>query len=214
MTEVAKLKMENFYKSLFWATFLLTIILTLICFYKNELANIKDFSLPMLGLILTTGQLWQNEEKNRFEKQRYIQSRQDLYFDKKVKIVLSINKYLEQISAEAAKPLFNRETEFEHQKFVLMQVGFYRDTVDKAMFLFDEDFIKKIHNITNVLEKIQGEIQIMQNHLLLSEKHRNHKNFKIAEENYRKYWNELWNESDLLFKHAINQINIKEKIHA
>lgn len=214
MLKLNKTKMENTYCILFWVVAFITVLLTVFCFYNKNISEVRDFSLPLLGLIFTIGQLWQNEGKNRFEKEKYIQSRQDLYFDKKVEIALSINKYLEQMSFEASKPFFNKEMEFNHQQFVLMQVGFYRDTVDKAKFLFDENFIEKIQHITDILEKIQQEIQIMQNHLMLSEKHRDSKNFQIAQENYKKYWNHLWNESDLLCKQAVKQINIEEKVNA
>lgn len=214
MSDLKKTFMENFYCSLFWLIFAVIIFLTGYCFYKGNLNQIKDFSLPLLALIFTIGQLWQNEEKNRFEKEKYTQSRKDLYFDKKVEIALSINKYLEQISLEVSKPFFHKELEFNHQQCLFMHLEFYRNVVDKAKFLFDEDFIEKINRITDILEKIQNEIQIMQNHLMLSEGHRDNKNFQIAQENYGKYWNELREESDLLCSQAIKQINIEEKINA
>ncbi len=200
--------MEKFYAILFWIIFSLTLILTGAYVLKTNTSALKDFSLPLLGLILTIGQLWQTEKKNRFEEEKYIQSRKDLYFDKKMEIILGINNYLEQLSNELVKPFFKQELSFDHQKFILVMASFYRDIVDKAKFLFDEHFINNINEITEIMCRLQEEIQIMQNHLMLSEKHRDCDNFINASKNYAKYWKILWEKADNLCKTGVEQVKI------
>lgn len=209
-----KTAMEIFYCILFWVVFVITIALTIICLYKNQTDTIKDFSLPLLALIFTIGQLWQNESKNRFEKEKYIQSRKDLYFDKKVDILLGFNKYIEQLSSEISKPFFKQEMNFSHEKLLFTLIAFYRDVVTKAKLLFDEDFTNTIYKITDIIELMQNEIQIMQNHLMLSEKHRNNPNFIKAEENYYKYYKELFLLTEKFGTKISKELNIKENVNA
>lgn len=206
--------MEVFYAILFWLIFILTIILTGIYFFLNDNFILKEFSLPLLALILTIGQLWQNESKNRFEKEKYKRSRKDLYFDKKVEIALGFNSYLEQLSAEISKPYFNQELLFDHQKFLFIQMEFYRGIVERAKFLFDDKFMDNVKKITDLTSNIQNEIQIMQNLLYISPSNRTHPNFILAQENYSKYYQELYNLTNEICTYMVKQINIKETVDA
>lgn len=204
--------MEKFYAILFWIIFSLTLILTGAYVLKTNTSALKDFSLPLLGLILTIGQLWQTEKKNRFEEEKYIQSRKDLYFDKKVEIALGLNSYLEQLSTEISKPFFNQVLLFDHQKFLFIQMDFYRCIVEKARFLFDDKFMENITKITDLTSKIQNEIQIMQNFLYISQANRTHPNFILAQENYSRYYQELYNLTNEICTYMVEQINIKETV--
>jgi len=209
-----KTGMEIFYCILFWLIFIITIALTAIYLYKEQPDIIKDFSLPLLALIFTIGQLWQNESKNRFEKEKYIQSRKDLYFDKKVEILIGFNKYIEQLSSEISKPFFKQELSFSHEKLLFTLIAFYRDVVTKAKLLFNEDFANTVYKITDIIELIQKEIQIMQNYLLLSEDYRNNPKFIEAEENYYKYYKELFLITEKFGIKISKELNIKENVNA
>ena len=209
----SKTGMEIFYCILFWSVFVFTISLSMIYFCQNNTTVIKDFSLPLLALIFTIGQLWQSETKNRFDKERYFQSRKDLYFDKKVEIALAFNNYLEQLSSELSKPLFGQELLFDHQKFLFMQMNFYKSIVEKARFLFDESFMKNIEKVTGLTSNIQHEIQIMQNFLCISSANRNHPNFILAQQNYNRYYQELYDLTNEVCTYMVEQISIKETIN-
>lgn len=154
-------KMEYVYCTLFWLTFAITIILTIVSIFKNELNILKDFSLPLFALIFTVGQLWQNESKNNYERCKYIQERKDLYFDKKVEIVLNMNKYLELLSAEISKPFHEQELLFDRDRFLLLLIDFYRNVVTQAKFLFDEEFVNYIYKMTDIIELISNDITTM-----------------------------------------------------
>jgi hypothetical protein len=190
------------------------VALSTVYFYKSNTAVIKDFSLPLLALIFTIGQLWQNESKNRFEKEKYLQSRKDLYFDKKVEILLGFNKYIEQLSSEISKPFFKQELNFSHEKLLFTLIAFYRDVVTKAKLLFDEDFINIIYKITDIIELMQNEIQIMQNFLMLSEEYRSNPKFIEAEDNYYKYYKELFLITEKFGMKISKELNIKENLNA
>ncbi len=209
-----KTKMEIFYCILFWFIFFITIALSVVYFWKNNITVLKDFSLPLLALIFTIGQLWQGETKNRFEREKYIQNRKDLYFDKKVEIALAFNTYLEIISGELSKPFFGQELLFDHQKFIFMQLEFYRSIVEKAKFLFDETFMQNIQKITDLTSKIQNEIQIMQNFLVATPQNRTHPNFIVARNNYDNYYQKLYDLANDVCSYLVEQINIKEDCNA
>ena len=209
-----KTGMEIFYCILFWLIFFVTIALSAVYFCKNNTTIIKDFSLPLLALIFTIGQLWQSETKNRFEKEKYVQSRKDLYFDKKVEIALAFNSYLEQLSSELSKPFFGQELLFDHQKFLFMQMNFYKCIVEKAKFLFDDEFMNNITKVTDLTSKIQNEIQIMQNILYNPQGDRNHPNFLVAQQKHNEYYQELYKLTNEVCAYMVKQINIKETVNA
>ncbi len=205
-------RMEIIYCIFFWIVFIITIFLIIYCFNKGNLNAMKDFSLPLLGLIFTIGQLWQNQTNLRFEEVKYLQSRKDLYFDKKIEIALSLNSYIDKMFNEISKPFFNKELEFEHQKFFSIKTNFYKEVIEKARFLFDENYIQELNKIVDLTNNIQGEIQIMQNHLYLSEKHKDSDNFKKAQQNYSQLLSELSSKVDDLCAQTVSQLNIKEQV--
>ncbi|MCM1264848.1 MAG: hypothetical protein NC200_01495 [Candidatus Gastranaerophilales bacterium] len=206
-------KMKYIYMILFWSFSLLTAYLVIICMLSDNYELIKNVSLPLLGIIFTVGQLWHNEKKQEFEEQKYVQSRKDLYFDKKVEIALGINKYTTILGQELAKPFFKKEMEFNHAHFLFTTLEFYTNVVDKAKFLFDDKFIDEIRKLMSLMGQIQNEIQIMQNHLMLSERHRDSNNFKTAESNFYVLYKQLNDLSDKIANTCVEEINIRNDIY-
>lgn len=207
-------KMEYVYCTLFWLTFAITIILTIVSILKNELNILKDFSLPLFALIFTVGQLWQNESKNNYERCKYIQERKDLYFDKKVEIVLNMNKYLELLSAEISKPFHEQELLFDRDRFLLLLIDFYRNVVTQAKFLFDEEFVNYIYKMTDIIELISNDITTMVSYKLLADSHRQHIDYDKTKDMYFEHFKELFTVSETFNNKITKILNIEENNNA
>ena len=207
-------KMEYVYCTLFWLTFAITIILTIVSIFKNELNILKDFSLPLFALIFTVGQLWQNESKNNYERCKYIQERKDLYFDKKVEIVLNMNKYLELLSAEISKPFHEQELLFDRDRFLLLLIDFYRNVVTQAKFLFDEEFVNYIYKMTDIIELISNDITTMVSYKLLADSHRQHIDYDKTKDMYFEPFKELFTVSEVFNNKITKILNIEESNNA
>lgn len=204
--------MKYVYSCLFWLFTIITVYLTCKCVNTSNYQAIKDFSLPLLAIIFTIGQLLHNEKKQEFEEYKYIQSRRDLYFDKKVEIALSLNKYIPLLCSQLSLPFFKKELDFNHSEFYFNILDLYANVVDKARFLFDKDFINKIRNMVEIMEQMQHEIQIMQNHLIKSEQHRSSENFKIAENNFYELHKKLRAVIEQITYTCVEEINIRNDI--
>ena len=207
-------KMEYVYCTLFWLTFAITIILTIVSIFKNELNILKDFSLPLFALIFTVGQLWQNESKNNYERCKYIQERKDLYFDKKDEIVLNMNKYLELLSAEISKPFHEQELLFDRDRFLLLLIDFYRNVVTQAKFLFDEEFVNYIYKMTDIIELISNDITTMVSYKLLADSHKQHIDYDKTKDVYFEHFKELFAVSEAFNNKITKILNIEENNNA
>ncbi|MEI8128722.1 MAG: hypothetical protein WCG95_03795 [bacterium] len=216
MSDIRKTKMEIFYCSLFWILFIITLSLTGYCLYTNNLDLIKNASLPLLGLIFTIGQLWQNETKLRFEKRKHKQSRKDLFFDKRMEIKNAFNDCCGNLSSYFLKTIVdsNELLEFDYIKCFAMLFLFNSSVLQKAELLFSQGIIQKIKEVREIAFNTQEKIQIMQKNLKSDEVYSNSEDLNTKKIECIELFKELEAKAKILDKDFINELKIEEQINA
>lgn len=151
--------MKIVYTIIFWLVFSIIVILTVHALVYSDAAVVKEFSLPLLASIFTVGQLLQNEEKQEFEKKKYIRLRKDKYLDRQIKIVNLIDKYIDDIYYnQLSLPLHNMENEFDYSQFSKIFITLEKYIQTKAALLLDTELQSYIEKIVSILKSMQDEL--------------------------------------------------------
>ena len=187
--------MKNFYRGLFWLLFIITIALI----FGRNLSIYKDFLLPLAAMLFAIGQLWQNENKQEFEQKKYLQDRKDLYFDKRIEILMRINNYIKELKLDIFLPIYKMENEFSPERFnkILCQ---YNETIFfQAKYILSDTLNEKIENIKTLIKQMGDEILKMKNSNIPN---------SSDDENYAKLLSKLYDSIEILNKTAYDELKI------